>query len=263
MRQIAKDEGLISPSGRVSSAYPKITDALNTFDDYAQGTMSVKQMKIVKKTLANAAGSSDRSERRIAMLMFDKFYEATSPLAPEIAKANKFYHSGWKARALEKLDERVKAKSSYFTGSGPENARRNEYRNFGLKITDEKIKGYTPAEHAAIKRVAEGTIPANAARYIGKLAPTGVVSFGMGSGVPFMIANEMLGPAAGTMAGLAAPAAGAAGRIAANNIGRRSAEYASALVRSMGPIKKAPIISDEIRNVWLALLAARAASLPE
>jgi hypothetical protein len=71
-------------------------------------------------------------------------------------------------------------------------------------------------------------------RLVGKLAPTGVVSFGAGAGVPFMVGNAMGGPAVGAAAAGATMGAGILGRNAATAMTSRNARIAAELARNGG-----------------------------
>lgn len=206
MQNLAKQEGLISPTGRVSEAYPKAREALRMLDDYATGPMDVRQMQTVRKVLADAAGSSDRAERRIATMMLDRFDDFTSPLAPQLAEGRALYARAMRGEQLETLRELAGSRAGQFTGSGYENALRTEYRQLNNRIIKGQERGWTPEQQEAIKRVAEGTRTSNALRNIGKLAPTGVVSLGVTGGLPFAVGNAFGGPVLG--AGLAFGATG-------------------------------------------------------
>ncbi|QIC52871.1 structural protein [Brucella phage EF4] len=88
----------------------------------------------------------------------------------------------------------------------------------------------------------------NTARNIGKLAPTGVVSAGLGSGVPFMIGNAIGGPAVGAASAASTMGAGFAGRELATRMGLRNADVAELLARSGGTLPNAsnPAIRDAV-----------------
>jgi hypothetical protein len=86
-RGIATREGLISPTGRISEAYPKAREAIRMLDDYAQGEMTPVQMQSVRRVLSDAANSSDGAEQRMATIMLREFDDFTAPLAPGLDEA--------------------------------------------------------------------------------------------------------------------------------------------------------------------------------
>ena len=257
MRAIAQQEGLISPTGRVSSAYPKANEALRLVDDYAQGTMNVPQMQTVRKVLADAAKSTDAAERRMATIMLKKFDDFTSPLASQLAEGRALYTRAMRGEQLETLRELAEANRSKFSASGVENALRNEYRNLNRRIIKGKERGWTPEQAAAIRRIDEGTPLSNTMRNVGRMAPTGPISFTT-SLAPAGIGILSGAPAAGLAVGAGVGAAGFAARNAATSMGMRNAEIAELLARNGGPITTNG--SDAIkRRILEALLGAQAA----
>lgn len=246
MKDIAQTEGLISPTGRVSEAYPKAKEALRMMEDYAQADMSVPHMQTARKVLADAARSNDDAERRIATLMLKKFDDFTSPLASELKEGRNLYSRAMRGEQLETLRELAEANRSKYSASGVENALRNEYRGLNRRIIKGQERGWSPEQAEAIRRVDEGTVLSNTMRNIGRAAPTGPVSFMSTVGIPGILGNAVGGPAVG--AGLATGAAlgGYAARGAATSMGLRNADIAELLARNGGPV--APASTDAIRR---------------
>lgn len=236
MRSIAQQEGLISPTGRVSEAYPKAREALRMIDDYAQGGMDIPQMQTARKVLADAAKSPDDAERRIATMMLRKFDDFTSPLAPQLAEGRALYGRAMRGEQLETMRELAEANRSKYSASGVENALRNEYRSLSRRIIKGQERGWSPEQADAIRRVDEGTSLSNTARNLGKAAPTGPVSF-MGSvGVPGLLGTAMGGPAVGAALATGAAMGGYGARSLATAMGMRNAEIAELLARNGGPL---------------------------
>jgi hypothetical protein len=236
IRKIAVDEGLISPTGRLDTTRPYIAEALKTFEDYSKGTMTVPQMQSVRRKLTDAAKSTEPGERRIAMKMLDEFDAFTDKLAPQLAEGNEIYRQLKKGEMIEQTIELAGSRAGQFSGSGFENALRTEFRALERAIIKGELKGLSQAEIDAITKVARGGPVENILRYVGKLAPTGVVSFGAGAGVPFMVGNAVGGPAAGAAAAGATMGAGFLGRAGATALTNRNAQIASALMRNGGPL---------------------------
>jgi len=259
MRNIASSEGLISPTGRVSNAYPKASEALRMTEDYSKGTMTVPQMKAVRKTLSDAANSADGSEGRIASKMLEEFDDFSSRLAPPLEKAKGIYHSAMKGKKLEQVKELAGSRAGQFSGSGYENALRTEYRGLERNMIKGNERGWTDAEKAAVSKVAQGTTGANIARGVGKLAPTGAVSYGVTAGVPFAIGNTIGGPMLGGAAALGTGLTGFAGRGIATKMGLNAAEQAELLVRNQGLLPKGLLDPDTYR-ILTGVLATNAAN---
>lgn len=236
MYDLARQEGIISPTGRMTGGYPKITEAVKTFDDFATGgAMSVPQMQAVRRTLQDAAGSLDAGERRIGKLMLDKFDEFVEKGVPELAEASQIYHRAKKGELIETAIELAGSRAGQFTGSGFENALRTEFRNLERQIIKGTLKGITEAEKEAISKVAKGGSLENVARWFGKFAPTGVVSTGLSAGVPFAVGNAVGGPVIGGAMAAGALGLGAGGRALATGLQKGNASVASALMRRGGP----------------------------
>lgn len=255
--RISRDEGLISPTGRVSEAYPKAKEALQLTADYAKGEMAPKQMQTVRKVLSEAAGGPDDSERRIAKKMLEEFDNWTAPMSPELAKARAIARRYINAGKLETARELAGSRAGQFSGSGFENALRTEYRNLDRQVIKGQDRGFTPDTVDAIKKVSRGTPVSNAARYVGKLAPTGAVSSGFGIGVPFAIGNSLGGPAAGTALAVTTPTVGLAARGVATRMGINNARMAELIARNGGNLPDALVFSPEVRRLIAAQLAGQ------
>lgn len=256
MFQIARDEGLISPTGRIAESYPKIKSIISTLDDYSRGTMTVPQMQATRRTLQDAAASADAGERRVGVEMLRKFDEFASGVAPDLSDASQLYRSAKKGEMIDTAIELAGNRAGQFSGSGFENALRTEFRNLNGQIIKGILKGVSDDEAAAIAKVANGGPISNAARWLGKFAPSGVVSAGLSGGVPFMVGNAVAGPAAGAAAAAGTMGLALGGRGLATNIAQKNAEIASALMRSGGkgvPLAATPKI-DMGQQVAQALL---------
>lgn len=246
MFQIARDEGLVSPTGRIAGSYPRIKDILSTLDDYSHGTMSVPQMQAVRRTMQDAAGSADAGERRLGVEMLKKFDEFASSVAPDLKDASALYRNAKKGELIDTAIELAGNRASQFSGSGFENALRTQFRDLNSQIIKGTLKGVSSDEAAAIAKVAEGGPVSNVARWLGKFAPSGVVSTSLSGGVPFAIGNAFGGPAIGAAAAAGTMGTGLAGRALATNIAARNAALAGALMRNGGrdlPLASTPKIN--------------------
>lgn len=260
IRSIAQQEGLISPTGRVSEAYPKAREALRLVDDYAHGGMNVPQMQSARKVLADAARSPDSAERRIATLMLKQFDDFTSPLAPQLADARQLYSRAMRGDQLETLRELAGSRAGQFTGSGYENALRTEYRNLERKIIKGQERGWNPEQQEAISRVAQGTPLSNAFRNVGRMAPTGPVSFMSTAGLPAVIGTAAGGPVLGASLATGASLLGYGAKSAATQMGVRNSQLAEMLARG-SPVPQSAGNSALKKRILEALLGAQASAV--
>src|SRR5690606_18202419 len=132
-------------------------------------------------------------EARIASIMKDALDDFVQRLRPgdvlagdpikgasALKVARDLWARGSKADAIENLIERARNRAGQFSGSGYENALRTEFRAFVRNRRN--LRGFTADERAALQRVARGGPIENALRYLGKLAPTGIVSAALSGG---------------------------------------------------------------------------------
>lgn len=229
-RNILAGEGQVTPRGRVADAYPKVRTAFNLLEDYSGSQMTPDQVQSVRRALSDAAGSMDASESRIGTMMLRDFDERVNPFVPGLEDARsvaaRYLNDDQITQAIDLADPRA----SQYSQSGLENALRTEFR----KLDRQAIQGrgrYGDLVTGAVEDVSRGTPISNAARWVGRFAPRGVVSTAGGAGVPFYVGNSVGGPAAG--AGLAAitMGAGEVGKRASEAMARRQADIASLLAR--------------------------------
>lgn len=243
---IARNEGLVSATGALADSYPKIKTILSQADDYSHGEMSVPQIQAFRRTMQDAASSNDAGERRIGSMMLSRFDQTAADTSPELKQAAGIYRSAKQGELMDTASEMAAANAGQYTGSGYENALRSQFRGLDRQIVQKRLN-VTPEQASAIQNVARGNPITNVARGLGKLAPTGVVSGGLGGGVPFLVGNAFGGPAVGSALAAGTLGAGALGRSLATGAGLRNAEIASALMRNGGkalPEKAMPKITN-------------------
>lgn len=232
MRGIATAEEVISPTGRFNNSYPRIVEAVKTFEDYGSGPMTVKQMQAVRQKLTDAAASNEPGESRIAMKMLKKFDAFVDPLAPELAQANSVYHRAMNAERIDTQIALAKSDAGDLTGAGFENTLRRRFQELERGIEKGDVVGFSPEEVDAIKKVAHGGPAQSIFRWAGKFAPTGVVSAGMTGTLAGGLAGVVGLPA--LPVGMAVAGLGIGGRAAATAIRSGNAKIASALSRRGG-----------------------------
>jgi len=237
--------------------HPRATAALKRLTDAGTTGMTVKDAQTMRRVIAAAAKDPmNPDEQRIASIMLDRFDDMVASKAPDLAEARKLYHTAKKGELIETAIELAQSRAGQYSQSGMENALRTEFRHLQREIIKGRLKGLSPAEIDAINKVADGGTLDNLARYVGKLAPTGAMSFMAGGGVPFMIGNAIGGPAVGAAASGATMATGLGARSAASAMTQNNALAAALLARNGGvPVPRAQMTPKQLA-IARALVAA-------
>lgn len=261
LRQALTDEGRLSPTGRITEAYPKAKEAAQLVGDYAGQQMSPTQMQSVRKVISDGLSSPEPAERRLSGILTETFDNFANPLAPELKEARDISSRYLTAQQLQRARELAGARASQFSGSGFENALRTEYRGLDRAA----IKGNARFGNDvgnAIEKVARGTPVSNALRGLGRLAPTGPVS-GMGSIMSGLGVGAMTDPFTGGMVGAGVAGAGMFGRAGATHMGIRAADQAELIARNGGALQT-PTLSPEWQEMMRRLgIAESAKYLPQ
>jgi len=262
VKQVADDIAATAISeGIDQTLHPGATAALKRLQESGANGMTVDNAQTMRRILAAAAKDpTNPDQSRIASIMIDKFDDFLAQSGPELAAARGLYAQAKRGELIEQAIELAGSRAGQFSGSGFENALRTEFRNLDRQIIKGQLKGFSDAEIDAIRQVARGGPIENALRYVGKLAPTGVVSMGAGFGVPFAVGNAVGGPGVGTIAGLGAMGTGLASRQAATAMTMNNARLAAALGRNGGASLAA---NPTISRVAQALVAAEGSQAPK
>lgn len=216
--------------------HPKATAALKRLQDAAATGMTVKDAQTMRRIMSGAGKDvMNPDEGRIASIMRDMFDDAIEKGAPELADARALYAKAKKGEIIEEAIQKAQdAVGANYSAAGLETALRQQFK--GLLNSKRALRGFSKEEVAAIRRVVKGGPIENLARYIGKAAPTGVVSAAGAGGLPFMAGMAASGGNAGVGAAAAGATMGAGiiGRNIASKMAMGNAGAASALVRG-GP----------------------------
>jgi hypothetical protein len=230
---------VLQAEGYASGLHPRVTSAMQEVGNRVGTEMSLEEAERVRRILKNAAASQQPDERRIVMAMIDKFDDFVKNLTPEqtlsgatregvrkLGEARQLWSRMSKGEQIEGLIEAARNRASQYSGSGFENALRTEFRQFTANQRNRRF--FTPDEWRSLIRVSRGGTIENFFRYIGKLAPTGVVSGGVASGAGYA--------AAGPAGAVAVPVAGLGARSVATRMTLRNAELAADLARTGGEL---------------------------
>lgn len=216
--------------------HPAAWATLKRLGELKNEPLALSSIDTIRQIAKDAAASRTPGESRIASRMIDKIDDfvrgisekdvVVSATNPEIGtkalfEARALWQAARKSEAVEGLVERAADRAGQFSGSGFENALRTEFRQFVMN--KKNLRGYADDEIAALKKVARGGAIDNAARALGKFAPTGVVSSVLSGGT---------GAAFGGPAGaVALPAAGFLARQYATKRTMNNVDAVRSLVR--------------------------------
>jgi hypothetical protein len=203
--------------------------------------LTTQDIEAVRRGLNKAARDpAERDAARRAVGTIDDALASLTPadaavnghFADKIAEAATAARGDYAAAKRSELIDKIRSKAERQaakagTGANIDNTMRQ--RVDSLLNDDRKLRGFTDAEKAAMQDVVKGSTLGNAARYVGKLAPTGVVS-AMGAGAGY--ATHGLPGAIGT-AGVGYAAKKIADRATANRLLELSHQ-----VRSRSPLAR-------------------------
>lgn len=210
--------------------HPMATAALRRLQAASDGNMTAQDAHTIRRVLGAARNNmTNPDQARIAGMMTRRFDDMMSAI-PEFAQANSVNQVAHKTRLIEETIQRAQDMSAAnYSASGFENALRQQFK--GLLTRPNALRGFSEAEIAAIRKVAEGGPIENILRYVGRLAPTGVVSGGIAGGAGYALGGI---PGAATVLGTGIAARNAATASTLNN-----ANLARALIASGGQMPQA------------------------
>jgi hypothetical protein len=217
--------------------HPKSNAVLQAFSRYKGSNKTLEDMDDLRRIAQDAASAPDPTDRRVGMIIrnkIDDFILNEAPVGGEagveaLKEARGYWSRARKGNVIEDLlfDARLDSPRT-FSGAGVENAIRREFKKL---VKSDDFRFFTKDEQTAILAVVRGGPFSNAARFIGKFAPTGVVSGTLGptlgSAVGFGAAGTL-----GLTGAAVVPAVGAAGRLAATRATETAAARASAKIRA-------------------------------
>lgn len=177
---------------RVAPDYNKLRVVVNTLEAYADKGMTAANIQTMRRSIAGRMRDAQGEERNALRNVLRLFDENTANLAPQIKVANAMYSRAMKAEQMEELLELAKTRA-VSANLDMENAIRTEFRPLVRNIIKGREIGWSQDEIAQLKQIVEGGSAENMARFIGKFAPTGVVSAGLGGGIPYGLAFQTTG----------------------------------------------------------------------
>jgi hypothetical protein len=224
--------GITKKEGLNSKLHPDSAAALQEILK-SKGNLTLTEVETLRKIASDAKGSIKKADQRIAGQIVDEITDYidnladTDVIAGDVRRASALKEARGlntrlsKAETIEELVHNAELTASQFSGSGLENALTTQFRNFAKN--KKKMRWFNAEERAAIELIARGGSRSNkAARFLGKFAPTGVVSGVLTGGAGAMIG----GPLGATL-----PLAGIGGRYAATKMTKKNVDRASEIVR--------------------------------
>lgn len=199
--------------------------------------MTVRDLQTLRRQAQGVQKKTDNEhDAELGRIIKEEIDATIEDKVPAFREANRLWYRAKSGKRIENLIEAGEMTGkSIMTGSGAEAGIRTQFRQVA-KPTEEgdfRLRKYTPEVQAAIKKTATGTRAQRAARYIGKLAPTGVVP-GMGGGALAYGLSSFMGPMAYP---IVFGVGGGARRIATRGT-RNNAARASALARTGGKLPR-------------------------
>lgn len=222
----------VKREGFNSKIHPKVSAALDELAKGADSDLTLTELDTLRKVSNAAARSIDPDEARLGGMIterIDDFMANTSTNASQggtdevgqlFAKARNLWG---KARRTELIDEAIEKAQNQ--ASGFENGLRTQFRS--ILNNKKKMRGFSPDERAAIKKIVQGGRLENTAKALGK--------FGFSEGQATSMMLSSLGAAGGAaVAGpggaAAVPLAGQAFKSIAQKLTRDNALLAKRLV---------------------------------
>lgn len=223
---------------------PGVAAVIRRFQELDGKNVTLKGLDIVRRVANNAAKVRDNpSQQELARRIIDRIDEyATNAGDSDIlignakqgTKALREARDLWsRFRKSQMVDkEAYKAElraASTGTGGNLQNATKQNIRRLV-----ENPRGLNTQERAAAERVVKGTVGENIARLAGRLAPTGIVSGGLGTSMGAAVGSALGGPAGAAVGAFALPAAGQGAKMAADRMTLKNVERLSQIIRSGG-----------------------------
>ena len=206
---------------------PKAVAVLNEIKKEIGRSPDFQTMDELRRIAQIAASSTEPAERRLGAMIIDGIDEFVASGSGSLGKVAKDARKIWgRVRRDELIASSIeRAKQN---ASGLDQGLRVEFRK--ILNNPKKIRGFAPAQVAAMEQIVRGTNTSNILRSIGKLG------FSVNKSIPNVVGGG-IGAAGGAAAGgipgvVAVQGAGIGSRIAADALQSRNARVLGAMVRS-------------------------------
>lgn len=218
----------INIEGFDEQLHPQVKAVLDRLDSEVGAPKTLKEMETLRRIIKSPTKQFDNpDQQRIAYKLLEEFDSYVGNLGkndlvpvqnPEKAigalkEARSLYSKSIKSDVISDLIERAEITAgANYTQSGLENALRQELKS--LAKNKKRLAGFNKTEQEAIVAAAKGGNLQNFLRYVGKLAPTSVISGGGAVGLGYL--------AGGATGAAALPVIGGAARYGATRMGMQN-----------------------------------------
>jgi hypothetical protein len=224
MGKVLSEQGVMSPTGRLSDVSTQSKDAYKLIEDYAGDVMTPKQIETVRGRIADGLSSKEPGEKRIARLLlndFDEWTDATNPaLAEGLRDARGVASRYLQGDRIALADEMADIRQSQFSNSGAGNAVRTDFRALDRNIA-KGTESFTPEVEAAIREASRGTPLGNSLRNVGKFG----FQHPLNAGMAIAGGGATAGPIGGA-AGAGIASLGTIAQLLSNRMSGRAAQVA-------------------------------------
>ena len=240
MKTIGKD---LRQEGYDPRLYPKLDVALNELQNVKM-PKDFNELRTLRKFIQGAQKSPDLEEKRLATILKNEFDNYVSSIPESSIKsgskegleawkeARDTYSKMSKAEVFEDMLKRAELDKTKFSQSGEENSLTMQLRN--LAKNPKEMRLFTAEEQKAITEAAKGGNIQNTLRFIGKFAPTSVISTSLGGGTGAAIGSMIGGTGGAALGGAIVPAIGGLARGGATAMRKNQLETLAELMRSGG-----------------------------
>lgn len=223
---------------------PGTAAVIRRFQELDGKNVTLKGLDIVRRVANNAAKVMDNpSQQEISRRIIERIDDYIENVtdadvlmgnAKQGASAMREARDAWgrfrRSQAVDTAAYKAELRAAS-TGSGGnlQNATKQNIRRMV-----EKPRGMSKQEQAAAERVVMGSRGENAARLVGKAAPTGIVSGGIGSSAGAAIGSAFGGPVGAAIGATVVPAVGQVAKMTADRLTLKNVERLSQIIRSGG-----------------------------
>jgi len=240
-KELVDGIALAAQDARISDVTPQAKALLDDIMAKGGHNMTAGEVEDIRVLLNQLrAPGGDQNEARVAGKMIKAFDDLMDGLKPSdfaggnavaavenLKEGRRLFQTSKKTEVIEDVIQRAADMSSAnYSAAGYEQALRAQFKN--LLTSKTALAGFSDEEIAAIRQVARGGPIENILRYVGKLAPTGVISGGIGAGIGYQTA--------GIPGAIAVPVAGSLARSGATASTLNNANLARALIAGGGKV---------------------------
>jgi hypothetical protein len=168
--------------------HPGINAVFRRLGEEGATPKTLDEIEILRRVVrAPASDFANKDQQRIAKQLIRKFDESIDQLGPNditagnapealsaLRSARELYSRNKKSDTIEDLVKKAELSSTQYSQSGMENALRVQFRTLAKNRT--KMSQFNKDEQEQIRKIVKGDSIQNTLRFVGKFAPTGVVS---------------------------------------------------------------------------------------